>query len=203
MLQPWEYASGSQGEDQPRVPRSSLGAKSHGFLSAAWPCAAWLSCGVSCRVHVLFQGLTCFRVTTPQFGALHVHICLKQDMRRSYQSGLIKCTAKPFVLTVYCICNTFTINNLPEIQSQGHKSWRFIYEILWINYVQDRIAMILNTEVKIFFAVAAKKTLQEETMHKSNMNVLARYRNKVFTGFECCPFKLTIFFKDLFRFFFH
>lgn len=33
-LQPWEYAPGSQGEAQPRVPRRSLGAKSHGPLSS-------------------------------------------------------------------------------------------------------------------------------------------------------------------------
>lgn len=36
--------------------------------------------------------------------------------------GLIKSTAKPFVLTVSCICNTFNIKNLPEIQSQWHKA---------------------------------------------------------------------------------
>lgn len=107
---------------QPRLPRCSLGAKP--LLAGTKKC--WLSCTaralqqLQCKQHSPCPGprdglVSGWLLTVTS--ALHVHVCLKQDVRQSNQPRL-GCTAKHSALAAYHICNTFKMNHLPEIQTQ-------------------------------------------------------------------------------------
>lgn len=124
-LQPWELllvpskelSPGSQ--DAPWVPNPSQQVQKMLAANAGW--AAWPqhcdSSSVSSTLHVLVAGMGSFQGDCSVTGALHVHICLKQDVRQSNQSRL-RCTAKHSALAACCIWNTFKMNHLPETQTQ-------------------------------------------------------------------------------------